>query len=54
MTAEIGEYLENNLDAKDGLYDYTEVFYDQKRRNSSLGYATPAEYERAAMERLVA
>ena len=28
------------------LFDYIEVFYNQKRRHSSLGYATPAEVER--------
>ena len=50
----IGEHFESNRDAKDKLFDYIEVFYNQKRRHSSLGYATPAEYERAAIERHVA
>ena len=31
--------------AKGELFDYIEVFYNQKRRHSSLGYAPPAEYE---------
>jgi putative transposase len=29
------------------LFEYIEVFYNRKRRHSSLGYVSPAEYERA-------
>lgn len=54
VKAELGEHFESNRDAKDKLFGYIEVFYNQKRRHSSLGYATPAEYERAASERQVA
>jgi len=54
LKAELGGHFESNRDAKYQLFDYIEVFYNQKRRHSSLGYATPAEYERAASERQVA
>ncbi|MHB1426377.1 MAG: IS3 family transposase, partial [Gemmataceae bacterium] len=27
--------------------EYIEVFYNQKRRHSSLGYVSPAEYEQS-------
>lgn len=50
LKAELGERFESNRDAKAKLFDYIEVFYNQKRRHSSLGYATPAEYERAASD----
>jgi len=28
------------------LFDYIEVFYNQRRRHSTLGQISPAEYER--------
>ena len=43
---ELGERFESGAQAKHALFDYIEVFYNQKRRHSSLGYATPAEVER--------
>src|SRR6266550_1099 len=33
-------------DAKMELFDYIEVFYNQRRRHSTLGYVSPAAYER--------
>jgi len=30
------------------LFDYIEVFYDQRRRHSTLGQISPAELERRA------
>lgn len=35
-------------EAKTALFDYIEVFYNQKRRHSALGYVSPAAFERAA------
>lgn len=35
-------------EAKLALFEYMEVFYNHKRRHSSLGYISPAEYERTA------
>jgi transposase InsO family protein len=35
--------------ARSALFEYIEVFYNRKRRHSSLGYLSPWEYERAAL-----
>jgi putative transposase len=35
-------------EAKLALFEYMEVFYNRRRRHSSLGYVSPAEYERTA------
>jgi transposase InsO family protein len=37
-----------HLNARRALIEYIEVFYNQKRRHSSLGYLSPAGFERAA------
>jgi transposase InsO family protein len=34
-------------EARASLFEYIEVFYNRVRRHSSLGYKSPAEYERA-------
>jgi putative transposase len=34
-------------EARAGLFEYIEVFFNRVRRHSSLGYMSPAEYERA-------
>jgi integrase-like protein len=31
------------------LFDYIEVFYNQRRRHSTIGYVSPAAFERDAM-----
>ena len=36
--------------AKMELFDYIEVFYNQRRRHSTLGQISPAEFERRAMK----
>jgi len=36
---------ESRSEAKRDLYEYIEVWYNCKRRHSTLGYRTPAEYE---------
>ena len=35
-------------DAKRDIFEYIEVFYNRKRRHSTLGYDSPAEYEARA------
>jgi transposase InsO family protein len=43
---ELGETFESIHRAKEQLFDYIEVFYNQKRRHSTLDYVSPARYER--------
>ncbi len=38
-------------EAKMALFDYIEVFYDQRRRHSTLGQISPAACERQATSR---
>jgi putative transposase len=45
---ELGETFESIRRGKQLLFDYIEVFYNQQRRHSSIGYATPAQFERRA------
>lgn len=47
LKTELGETFETHADGKRQLFDYIEVFYNQKRRHSALGYLSPAEFERA-------
>ncbi len=46
VKSELGERFESHGDAKAQLFDYLEVFYNQKRRHSSAGRMSPAAYER--------
>lgn len=46
LKAELGERFESFGEAKDELFDYIEIFYNQQRRHSTLDYVSPAEYER--------
>ena len=39
----------NNSDAKMELFYYIEVFYNQRRRHSTLGQISPAAFERRAV-----
>ena len=48
LKSELGEHFESYGLAKEKLFDYIEVFYNQERRHSALGYASPAAYERSA------
>ena len=43
---ELGEHFESCGQAKMELFDYIEVFYNQRRRHSTLGQISPAEFER--------
>ena len=40
------EDYQTRAEAKASIFEYIEVFYNYKRRHSSLGYVSPAEYER--------
>jgi putative transposase len=46
LKTELGEDFESPAAAKRELFDYIEVFYNRKRTHSSLGYVSPAEFER--------
>ncbi len=47
-----GQY-ETRRQAETELFEYIEVFYNRQRRHSSLGYRSPAEFERAQEQRNV-
>jgi len=47
LKSELGERFESYGAAKEELFDYVEVFYNQRRRHSAIGYLSPAEHERA-------
>lgn len=46
LKAELGRVFETAGVAKAELFDYIEVFYNQQRLHSSVGYRSPAEHER--------
>ena len=48
MKTELGEVFESATDADRLLFDFIEVFYNQQRRHSSLGYESPGAFERRA------
>ncbi len=50
VKSELGEHFESHADAKMALFDYIEVFYNQRRRHSTLGQISPAAFERRALE----
>jgi putative transposase len=54
VKSELGEHFESPGDAKRQLFEYLEVFYNQRRRHSTLGLISPAEYERQAAAHLIA
>ena len=43
---ELGEHFDSCGEAKMQLFDYIEVFYNQRRRHSTLGQISPAAFER--------
>jgi len=46
VKSELGEHFESHGDAKRQVFDYLEVFYNQRRRHSTLGLISPAAFER--------
>jgi transposase InsO family protein len=51
---ECGERFLNNEIARNETFDFIEVFYNQKRLHSPIGYVSPAEFERTFTERQAA
>jgi putative transposase len=54
LKSELGERFDTYGLAKEQLFDYIEVFYNQQRRHSALAYASPAEHERTGRVKQVA
>ena len=54
LKSELGERFETHGEAKEKLFDYIEVFYNQQRTHLAIGYVSPAEFERAARSRQAA
>ena len=54
IKSELGERFAGYGVAKEQLFDYIEVFYNQQRRHSTLGQVSPAAFERRTAERQAA
>ena len=46
MKSELADRFDSFGEAKMELFDYIEVFYNQRRRHSTLGHVSPAAFER--------
>jgi putative transposase len=49
VKSELADQFATYSEAKMELFDYLEVFYNQRRRHSTLGQISPASFERRAM-----
>ena len=49
VKTELADQFASHGDAKMALFDYIEVFYNQRRRHSTIGRVSPAAFERAQM-----
>lgn len=45
LKTELSGAYKARQDARRAIFEYIEVFYNRKRRHSSLGYLTPSEFE---------
>ena len=45
---ELADQFASHGDAKMELFDYIEVFYNQRRRHSTIGRISPAAFKRRA------
>jgi putative transposase len=50
LKSELADRFASCDEAKRALFDYIEVFYNQRRRHSTLGQISPAAFERRAHE----
>ena len=50
VKTELADRFDSCGEAKMALFDYIEVFYNQRRRHSTIGQLSPAAYERRAHE----
>jgi putative transposase len=51
VKSELADRFDRGSDANQQLFDYIEVFYNQRRRHSTIGYVSPAAFERQALAR---
>ena len=50
VKTELADRFDSCGEAKRELFDYIELFYNQRRRHSTIGQISPATYERRAYE----
>jgi putative transposase len=50
VKSEEGDRFESYAEAKAALFDYIEMFYNQRRPHSTLGQIRPAEFERRSAQ----
>jgi len=50
VKTELADRFDSGGEAKRELFEYIEVFYNQRRRHSTIGQVSPAAYERRAYE----
>lgn len=50
LKRELGEVFETRHQARQEIFDFIEVWYNRQRLHSTLGYTSPAEYERQAAQ----
>lgn len=50
VKSELADRFDSCGEAKMELFDFIEVFYNQRRRHSTIGQISPAAYERRAHE----
>ena len=48
---ELGEHFDTQEQARSALFEYIEAFYNRERMHSSLGYVSPAQFERQRLLR---
>ena len=49
VKTELADRFDSGGQAQRALFEYIEVFYNQRRRHSTLGQISPAAYERRAI-----